>query len=183
MFLALREFRVKSGCDERLKSAYRPDGDYAQLFRRDVVKQQTLSWRNTFRHRLAISGNPGKRTNHFGKTIHRLTLRPTKSPISSPMPGEGFVDSSSSRMTAETRRWLFAFSLNASPLATQPRISSWPTDQRGHRASSHAAETVVAFQPSAKPLPQQDSRCEPRLPSWRASLLRSSHRRGTNHRC
>jgi hypothetical protein len=53
MFLALWEFDVKPGCDERLKSASGLDGDYAQLFRRDLVQQQSLTTnsllRNTFR--------------------------------------------------------------------------------------------------------------------------------------
>jgi hypothetical protein len=49
MFLALWEFDVKPGCDERFESVYGPDGDWAQLFRRDPAYQQTLLLRDPFR--------------------------------------------------------------------------------------------------------------------------------------
>jgi len=49
IFLALWEFDVKPGCDKRLKSAYGPDEDWAQLFRRDPAYQRTLPLRDTFR--------------------------------------------------------------------------------------------------------------------------------------
>ena len=48
MFLALWEFDVKPGCDQRSKTAYGPDGDYAQLFRRNLAYQQTLLPGDTF---------------------------------------------------------------------------------------------------------------------------------------
>ena len=35
MFLALWEFEVKSGCEERFQSVYGADGDWARLFRTD----------------------------------------------------------------------------------------------------------------------------------------------------
>jgi len=35
MFLALWEFEVKSGCEERFQSVYGVDGDWARLFRTD----------------------------------------------------------------------------------------------------------------------------------------------------
>ena len=35
MFLALWEFEVKSGCEERFQSAYGADGDWARLFGTD----------------------------------------------------------------------------------------------------------------------------------------------------
>jgi hypothetical protein len=49
MFLALWEFDVKPGCDQRFESVYGPDGAWAQLFRRDPAYQQTLLLRDTFR--------------------------------------------------------------------------------------------------------------------------------------
>jgi hypothetical protein len=49
MFLALWEFDVKPGCDERFVSVYGPDGDWAQLFRRDCAYQRTLLLRDPFR--------------------------------------------------------------------------------------------------------------------------------------
>ena len=35
MFLALWEFEVKSGCEERFQSVYGPSGDWVRLFRTD----------------------------------------------------------------------------------------------------------------------------------------------------
>jgi len=35
MFLVLWEFEVKPGCERRFESVYGPNGDWAQLFRRD----------------------------------------------------------------------------------------------------------------------------------------------------
>jgi hypothetical protein len=49
MFLALWEFDVKPGCDERFESVYGPDGDWVQLFRRDPAYQRTLLLRDPFR--------------------------------------------------------------------------------------------------------------------------------------
>lgn len=49
MFLALWEFDVKPGCEERFESVYGPDGDWAQLFRRDPGYQRTLLLRDTIR--------------------------------------------------------------------------------------------------------------------------------------
>jgi hypothetical protein len=51
MFLALWEFDVKPGCDQRFESVYGPDGDWAQLFRRDPAYRQTLLLRDSFRDR------------------------------------------------------------------------------------------------------------------------------------
>jgi len=51
MFLALWEFDVKPGCDERFESVYGPDGDWAQLFRPDPAYQRTLLLRDPFRDR------------------------------------------------------------------------------------------------------------------------------------
>jgi hypothetical protein len=55
MFLALWEFDVKPGCDERFESVYGPDGDWAQLFRRDPAYQRTLLLRDTFRDRTYLT--------------------------------------------------------------------------------------------------------------------------------
>ena len=49
MFLALWEFDVKPGCDERFESVYGPIGDWAQLFRRDPAYQRTLLLRDPVR--------------------------------------------------------------------------------------------------------------------------------------
>jgi hypothetical protein len=49
MFLALWEFDVKPGCDERFESVYGTDGDWAQLFRRDPAYQRTLLLRDPLR--------------------------------------------------------------------------------------------------------------------------------------
>jgi len=35
MFLALWEYEVKPGCEERFEKVYGPEGDWAQPFRRD----------------------------------------------------------------------------------------------------------------------------------------------------
>jgi len=55
MFLALWEFDVKPGCDERFESVYGPVGDWAQLFRRDAAYQRTLLLRDTFRVRTYLT--------------------------------------------------------------------------------------------------------------------------------
>ena len=49
MFLVLWEFDVKQGCKERFGSVYGPDGDWAQLFRRDPAYLRTLLLRDLFR--------------------------------------------------------------------------------------------------------------------------------------
>jgi hypothetical protein len=49
MFLALWEFDVKPGCEERFESVYGPSGDWAQLFRRDLTYQRSLLLRDPFR--------------------------------------------------------------------------------------------------------------------------------------
>ena len=36
MFVALWEFEVKPGCEDRFETVYGPDGDWASLFRRDA---------------------------------------------------------------------------------------------------------------------------------------------------
>lgn len=49
MFLALWEFDVKPGCDQRFESVYGPRGQWVQLFRRDPAYQRTLLLRDTIR--------------------------------------------------------------------------------------------------------------------------------------
>ena len=49
MFVALWEFEVKPGCEERFEKVYGPDGDWAKLFRRDSHYHQTRLVRDTFR--------------------------------------------------------------------------------------------------------------------------------------
>jgi len=41
MFVALWEFEVKPGCEERFEKVYGPDGDWARLFRSDANYRQT----------------------------------------------------------------------------------------------------------------------------------------------
>jgi hypothetical protein len=55
MFLALWEFDVKPGCDERFESVYGPDGEWAKLFRREPAYQRTLLLRDTFRDRTYLT--------------------------------------------------------------------------------------------------------------------------------
>ncbi len=55
MFLALWEFDVKPGCEERFESVYGPDGDWAQLFRHDPAFQRTLLLRDPFRERTYVT--------------------------------------------------------------------------------------------------------------------------------
>jgi hypothetical protein len=55
MFLALWEFDVKPGYDERFESVYGPGGDWARLFRRDPAYRQTLLLRGSFRDRTYLT--------------------------------------------------------------------------------------------------------------------------------
>ena len=55
MFLALWEFDVKQGCEERFESVYGPDGDWARLFRRTPAYQRTLLLRDPFRERTYLT--------------------------------------------------------------------------------------------------------------------------------
>ena len=41
MFVALWEFEVKPGCGEQFEKVYGPEGDWAQLFRRDPNYRET----------------------------------------------------------------------------------------------------------------------------------------------
>jgi quinol monooxygenase YgiN len=41
MFLALWEFEVKPGCENRFLKVYGPEGDWAKLFRKDANYQET----------------------------------------------------------------------------------------------------------------------------------------------
>ena len=41
MFVALWEFEVKPGCQERFQKVYGPGGDWAKLFRNDANYQET----------------------------------------------------------------------------------------------------------------------------------------------
>jgi heme-degrading monooxygenase HmoA len=49
MFLALWEYEVKPGCEERFETVYGPEGDWAQLFRRDGRYQETRLLRDPLR--------------------------------------------------------------------------------------------------------------------------------------
>jgi heme-degrading monooxygenase HmoA len=41
MFVALWEFEVKPGCENRFLKVYGPEGDWAKLFRKDANYQET----------------------------------------------------------------------------------------------------------------------------------------------
>jgi len=41
MFVALWEYEVKPGCEERFENAYGPDGEWVRLFQRDSHYYQT----------------------------------------------------------------------------------------------------------------------------------------------
>ncbi len=49
MFVALWEFEVKRGCEERFENAYGPAGDWARLFRSDSNYRETRLLRDPFR--------------------------------------------------------------------------------------------------------------------------------------
>jgi heme-degrading monooxygenase HmoA len=49
MFVALWEFEVKPGCEERFQRVYGPDGDWAKLFRSDSNYQETRLLRDATR--------------------------------------------------------------------------------------------------------------------------------------
>ena len=47
MFVTLWEFEVKPGCEERFEKVYGPEGEWAQLFRREQNYQGTRLLRDT----------------------------------------------------------------------------------------------------------------------------------------
>jgi hypothetical protein len=49
MFVALWEFEVKPGCEERFEMVYGPDGDWAKLFRSDSHYRETRPVQDSFR--------------------------------------------------------------------------------------------------------------------------------------
>jgi heme-degrading monooxygenase HmoA len=49
MFVALWEYEVKPGSEERFEKAYGPDGDWARLFRSDSNYRETRLMRDPFR--------------------------------------------------------------------------------------------------------------------------------------
>jgi hypothetical protein len=49
MFLALWEYEVKPGCEERFEKVYGPEGDWARLFEKDSHYHQTRLVRDAFR--------------------------------------------------------------------------------------------------------------------------------------
>src|SRR5580692_6978231 len=112
-----------------------------------------------------------------------LTAGLTKAAKCSPLRSARSVSSSNSPRTNEAWRRFLTLPAECPPIGLQRVLNSLPTAPPDHRASGRAEETVVAFPLSATPLRRRDSRCEPLLPWWRASLLLSNHRRGTNHRC
>jgi heme-degrading monooxygenase HmoA len=49
MFVALWEYEVKPGCEERFENAYGPSGDWVRLFRQDSHYYETRLVRDSFR--------------------------------------------------------------------------------------------------------------------------------------
>jgi heme-degrading monooxygenase HmoA len=49
MFVALWEYEVKPGSEERFEKAYGPDGDWVRLFRNDSHYHETRLVRDSFR--------------------------------------------------------------------------------------------------------------------------------------
>jgi heme-degrading monooxygenase HmoA len=55
MFVALWEFEVKPGGEERFEKAYGPDGDWARLFRNDSNYRETRLLRDPLRPAIYIT--------------------------------------------------------------------------------------------------------------------------------
>jgi len=55
MFLALWEYEVKPGCEERFEKVYGPAGDWARLFRSDSQYRETRLLRDPFRPSLYLT--------------------------------------------------------------------------------------------------------------------------------
>ena len=55
MFVALWEYEVKPGDEERFEKAYGPDGDWVQLFRSDTHYYETRLMRDSFRRGVYIT--------------------------------------------------------------------------------------------------------------------------------
>jgi heme-degrading monooxygenase HmoA len=55
MFLALWEYEVKPGCEERFENAYGPAGDWAKLFRSDSKYRETRLLRDPFRSAIYLT--------------------------------------------------------------------------------------------------------------------------------
>ena len=55
MFLALWEYEVKPGCQERFENVYGPEGDWAQLFRSDPTYHETRLLRDAFREAVYLT--------------------------------------------------------------------------------------------------------------------------------
>jgi hypothetical protein len=49
MFVALWEYEVKPGCEERFEKVYGPEGDWVRLFRSDSNYRETRLLRDAFR--------------------------------------------------------------------------------------------------------------------------------------
>lgn len=55
MFVALWEFEVKPGCEERFERVYGPNGDWAKLFRSDSNYQETRLLRDATRAEIYLT--------------------------------------------------------------------------------------------------------------------------------
>lgn len=55
MFVALWEFHVKPGSEQRFESVYGPSGDWAKLFSRDPLYRQTVLLRDPSRPRTYLT--------------------------------------------------------------------------------------------------------------------------------
>ena len=55
MFVALWEFEVKPGCEEKFEKVYGADGAWAKLFRRDAAYRGTRLVKDTERERVYLT--------------------------------------------------------------------------------------------------------------------------------
>jgi len=55
MFVALWEYEVKPGCEERFEKVYGPEGDWAKLFRSDPNYRETRLLRDAVRERVYLT--------------------------------------------------------------------------------------------------------------------------------
>ena len=55
MFVALWEYEVKRGCEERFETVYGPEGEWARLFRSDANFKETRLLRDAFRPAICLT--------------------------------------------------------------------------------------------------------------------------------
>ena len=77
MFVALWEFEVKPGCEERFEKTHGPEGEWAQLFRSDSDYRQTRLLRGAFRPAIYVTFDFWNSRDVF-ENFWRSTVRNTK---------------------------------------------------------------------------------------------------------